>query len=228
MTTRDIPATDVSALVARAEGREAAGAAIGRACREHGFFYAVGHGVPDVLQCSLEDFARRFFAQDVERKLAIRMERGGRAWRGYFPVGAEKTSGVADVKEGLCFGAEHALDHPRVRSGTPLYGPNSFPDVPGLRACVLEYMQRLTALGHVLMEGVAIGLGLGPGYFVEHGTRDPLTLFRIFHYPQLEEGEWIDAAPGSQSARERTHGEYVVSKVRQVFPELARKVLSPS
>ena len=43
------------------------------------------------------------------------MERGGRAWRGYFPVGAELTSGRPDLKEGLYFGAELPADDPRVR-----------------------------------------------------------------------------------------------------------------
>ena len=40
------------------------------------------------------------------------MERGGRAWRGYFPVGGELTSGLPDQKEGLYLGAELPADHP--------------------------------------------------------------------------------------------------------------------
>ena len=36
------------------------------------------------------------------------MSRGGRAWRGWFPVGGELTSGRADRKEGLYVGEEHA------------------------------------------------------------------------------------------------------------------------
>jgi isopenicillin N synthase-like dioxygenase len=44
-------------------------------------------------------------------------------------------------------------------------------------------MAALTDLGHRLMSGIALGLGLPEAYFVEHGTRDPLTLFRIFNYP---------------------------------------------
>ena len=34
------------------------------------------------------------------------MADGGRAWRGYFPVGNEFTSGKPDRKEGIYFGAE--------------------------------------------------------------------------------------------------------------------------
>ena len=112
------------------------------------------------------------------------MSHGGRAWRGYFRVGDELTSGKPDQKEGLYFGQELPVDHPLVLAGTPLHGPNLFPAQPaGLREAVLEYMAALTALGQRLMTGIAVGLGLHESYFADHGTREPLTLFRIFNYP---------------------------------------------
>jgi isopenicillin N synthase-like dioxygenase len=42
------------------------------------------------------------------------------------------------------------------------------------------------------MEGIALGLGLEPGYFFDRYTRDPLILFRVFRYPALEHAteEW--------------------------------------
>jgi isopenicillin N synthase-like dioxygenase len=72
---------------------------IGEACRRHGFFYLTGHGVSEDLQERLEAQSREFFAQDVATKLEIRMELAGAAWRGYFPVGDELTSGEPDRKE---------------------------------------------------------------------------------------------------------------------------------
>jgi len=154
-----------------------------RACRRTGLFYIHGHGVDPGLFERLERESRAFFALPLDRKLAIRMERGGRAWRGYFPVGAELTSGKPDRKEGIYFGAELAENHPRVRDGTPLHGANLFPDLPGFRATVLEYMDRMTAVGQVVLRCIAQSLGLEPGTFVDHITRDPLVLFRIFNYP---------------------------------------------
>jgi isopenicillin N synthase-like dioxygenase len=116
--------------------------------------------------------------------MQIEMAHGGKAWRGYFRVGDELTSGQPDQKEGLYFGQELTADHPLVQAETPLHGPNLFPQVPaGMRSPVLQYMTALTELGHRLMGGIALGLGLPEDYFVEHGTRDPLTLFRIFNYP---------------------------------------------
>jgi len=136
------------------------------------------------LQSRLRELSREFFVQDVETKSAIRMALGGRTWRGYFRVGDELTSGKPDQKEGLYFGAELPVDDTRVLAGTPLHGPNLFPEKPaGLRAAVLEYMVALTGLGHRLMAGLALGLDLEESYFAEHGTGEPLTLFRIFNYP---------------------------------------------
>ena len=179
-----IPIIDVSDLVAGRRSQQAVADRLGEACRESGFFYIVGHGVDDTLQTRLRDLSRAFFAQDLETKLAIRMALGGRAWRGYFRVGDELTSGRPDQKEGLYFGAELRADDPRVCAGTPLHGPNLFPARPeGFRQAVLDYMAALTGLGHRLLAGLALSLGLEESYFADRITGEPLTLFRIFNYP---------------------------------------------
>jgi isopenicillin N synthase-like dioxygenase len=170
--------------VARTGDRSRAASEIARACRDSGFFYIAGHGVDESLQRQLEEACRRFFAQDLPSKMEISMDHGGPAWRGYFPIGAELTSGKADMKEGIYFGAELGPDHPRVKDGTPLHGANLFPrSVPELRDAVLAYMDAMTEVGHALMEGIALSLGLEASYFADRYTREPLTLFRIFNYP---------------------------------------------
>lgn len=156
---------------------------IHHACRESGFFYVAGHGVSEELSQRLATLSRQFFAQDLETKLAIRMERGGLAWRGFFPLGAELTSGRPDQKEGLYFGAELPAEHPKVQARVPLHGANLFPTLPDFRETVLEYLEELTELGHRLMRAMALSLGLPPAYFHDRYTADPLVLFRIFHYP---------------------------------------------
>ena len=178
-----LPVINVSALVAGGAGREQVAAQIGAACRAHGFFYVTGHGVDPALVQRLEDLSRRFFALDEPTKMRWRMALGGRAWRGYFPLGGELTSGRPDWKEGLYLGTELPADHPLVRAGTPVHGPNLFPELDGFRATVLAYIDAVTRLGHRLMEGIALSLGLPAGYFAERYTADPLILFRIFNYP---------------------------------------------
>jgi isopenicillin N synthase-like dioxygenase len=171
---RHLPVIDVSG------GIERAAPDIDAACRETGFFFLVGHGVSRDLRDRLDALAREFFALPDAEKAEIDMSRGGRAWRGWFPIGGELTSGAPDMKEGLYFGQELPP------SDTPLHGPNLFPARPeGLRAAVLEYIDVVTALGHELLRGMAIGLGLDGDWFDRNLTADPLVLFRIFHYPAL-------------------------------------------
>ena len=143
-----LPVIDVGPLTGPVSAAARAGVAgqIQAACRERGFFYVTGHGVPAGLLDQLADASAEFFALPLADKLEIAMERGGRAWRGFFPVGAELTSGRPDLKEGLYFGTELPDDDPRVQAGLPLHGRNLFPrQVPRLRPLVLAYLDALTA-----------------------------------------------------------------------------------
>jgi isopenicillin N synthase-like dioxygenase len=178
-----IPVIDIAPLVAGASTQAKTAEQIGRACRECGFFYIVGHGLDEALAQRLERLSRQFFAQDTATKMQLRMALAGRAWRGYFPVGGELTSGKPDQKEGLYFGAELPDEHPLVRAGTPIHGRNLFPAMAGFRETVLEYLAALTQVGHALMRGISLSLGLEASYFADRYTGDPLILFRIFHYP---------------------------------------------
>ncbi len=181
-----LPVIDVAPLL---DGNQAAATAavaaqIQTACRDRGFFYVTGHGVPAGLLADLADASQQFFALPLADKLEIAMDRGGRAWRGYFPVGAELTSGQPDQKEGLYFGTELAADDPRVLAGLPLHGRNLFPrQVPRLGPLVLAYLDALTTAGQAVLAGVALSLGLDAGYFAAGYTADPTILFRIFCYP---------------------------------------------
>ena len=183
-----LPLIDVTALRAGAGSTAAAmadvAAQIDEACRRNGFFRIAGHGVPTQLARRLEQAARAFFAGGDEEKSKISMDHGGAAWRGWFGVGDELTSGRPDRKEGIYFGTELPPDHPAVAAGRPLHGPNLFPAEPtDLRPAVHEWMAAMTELGRQLLEGVAAGLGLDPGWFEHNVTADPTVLFRIFHYP---------------------------------------------
>jgi isopenicillin N synthase-like dioxygenase len=118
----DLPIVDVTALVAGGDPTPAA-ALIDRACRAHGFFYVTGHGVAPDLLARLTRACAAFFALPQAAKMEIAMARGGPAWRGYFPVGAELTSGRPDLKEGLYFGAELGRDDPGCAPGCRCTAP---------------------------------------------------------------------------------------------------------
>jgi len=181
---------NVGALAKGGKGAQEAARLLRIACTETGFFYATHHGVDASLEAALERHSKQFFALPPQERMAIRMAKGGKAWRGYFPVGEELTSGQPDLKEGLYFGAELGPRDPRVRAGLPLHGANLFPEqVPALREVVLKYMEELTRVAQTLMSGVALSLNLHRDFFKNRYTADPFVLFRIFHYPPVPPNE---------------------------------------
>jgi len=80
-----LPLVDVGPVVGGGPAAAVAAVAgqIQAACRDRGFFYVTGHGVPPDLIAELADASAEFFALPLADKLEIAMERGGRAWRGY-------------------------------------------------------------------------------------------------------------------------------------------------
>jgi isopenicillin N synthase-like dioxygenase len=195
LAARTLPIIEMSALFdpARGAARAAAAREIEAACRDSGFFYVTGHGVSEAVLARLDAASRRFFALPRAAKMRIEMARGGAAWRGFFPLGGELTSGRPDLKEGIYFGTELPPDHPRVKAGWPLHGANLWPaEVPELKPAVLDTMAATIRAAQALPEGIALSLGLEAGYFARTYTAEPTVLFRIFHYP----------APGNAAAPE--------------------------
>jgi isopenicillin N synthase-like dioxygenase len=69
-----------------------------------------------------------------------------------------------------------------------MHGANLFPStVPELRTIVHDYIAAMTRLGHMLMRGISLSLGLEESYFDDHYTADPLVLLRIFNYPSQKD-----------------------------------------
>src|SRR5262245_53244458 len=115
---KTLPVIDLS----RSEGeRDRVAAQIDDAASEYGFFYVTGHGASPRVIDSILELSRHFFQLDPDVKNRMHMSRGGRAWRGYFPVGGELTSGRPDLKEGIYYGEELSEDDTRVRAGLPLH-----------------------------------------------------------------------------------------------------------
>eukprot|EP01132_Coremiostelium_polycephalum_P003684 gene3684-4589_t len=186
ITNITLPIIDISALFKEddVKGKEEVSLKIRDACLDHGFFYITGHGVSSELISQLDQLSRIFFSMDENAKMNIEMAKGGSAWRGYFKLGGELTSNLKDWKEGIYFGSELPKDHP-LSISTPIHGENLFPDaeIEDMRPTVLKYIEVMTELGHKLMEGIALSLGLEADYFYSRYTKDPLVLFRIFNYP---------------------------------------------
>ena len=128
------------------------------------------------------------------------MRHGGRAWRGWFPLGGELTSGRPDGKEGCYFGAELGPDDPRVRAAAAARRRTcSPPRCPSCATAVLEHLDAMTALGQAILRGMALGLGLPAGVVRRAPHRRPARA--VPHLP-------LPAAPPSRDdgvGRGRAH-----------------------
>ncbi|MFD1558202.1 isopenicillin N synthase family dioxygenase [Paraburkholderia silviterrae] len=179
-----LPVVDIAGLFSDdLDRRLAAARALDRSAREVGFFYVVGHGVPGSLRSALTAHARNFFALPYERKMQYYIGHS-RAHRGYVPEGEEVFGqGARDRKEAFDTGLELPADDPAVARGTPMLGPNVWPeDLPGFREAVSRYYEAVIALGRVLFRGFALALGLAEDHFDTLLKRPPSQL-RLVHYP---------------------------------------------
>lgn len=192
-----IPIIDIGALVAKdssAADKQAVADKLRAACMDHGFFLISNTGVPVEQIDQLHAVSKKFFSLSLTEKMKIRMELAGKSWRGFFPVGGELTSGVADLKEGIYFGQELPSDHP-----DPMHGPNLFPDeaVPEMREIVLQYTATVTEVAQAVARGLSLSLGLAEDALQQQYFKDPLVLFRIFNYPDSASNKEAGLAAGA-------------------------------
>lgn len=185
-----LPLIDVGPLLSADSSESAANKCaheIDSACRQSGFFRITNHGVSRELRERLDKLSREFFALNNAEKSKCAMPLAGSAWRGWFGVGDELTSGVPDRKEGLYIGEQLPASDPRVVARTPLHGANLYPQIPAeLGACADEWFAAMQHLGAALMRGVALGLQMPADWFAKTIASQPTCLFRIFHYPPVD------------------------------------------
>jgi len=162
--------------------RRRASQTLGDATRQAGFFYLVGHGVPPALGERMVRQAAAFFALPLEQKLALHIGRSANH-RGYVPPGEEAFyGGGRDRKEAFDLALDLPPDDPAVVAGTPMLGPNVWPDLPGFKADVQSYYDAVFALGRRLLRGFALALDLPEESFDAFVTKPPSQL-RLVHYP---------------------------------------------
>lgn len=158
------------------------GAALGRACRDTGFFYVKNHGVPAALLSGIFERARAFFAAPWGEKDALSISRNKHN-RGYAGLASESLDQVhADNKEAFNVGLDLSPDDPEVVAGKPFRGVNVWPATPGFRDTTLAYFNAVWRLGCDLHEAIAADLGLAPKFFEDKLDR-PMATLRLLHYP---------------------------------------------
>ncbi len=155
---------------------------LGEAARQSGFFYITGHQVTSALRQALIAQAKAFFALPLTEKMRYYIGRSI-AHRGYVPEGEEVYDvGVKDKKEAFDTGLDLSLDDEYVQAGTPMYGPNVWPEVDGFQHDVAQYYAAVMALGRTLFHAFALALDLPEEYFDAYITK-PTSQLRLVHYP---------------------------------------------
>ena len=185
-----IPVIDLGPyLTARPHASAATAAELGRALQDVGFFVIVNHGIPQTLIDATFAEARRFHAQPVDAKLALRMNEHN---NGYMMLGryAVWTSDVnandkPDLNEAFFIKRERGPADPLVRAGRRFAGPNQWPaNLPGFREAVLAYTDAVDALGRQLLPLCATALDLPPTTF-DGAFAESQFSFRLTHYPPV-------------------------------------------
>ncbi|XP_015870863.1 probable 2-oxoglutarate-dependent dioxygenase At3g50210 isoform X1 [Ziziphus jujuba] len=155
-----------------------------QACREAGFFYVKGHGIPDSLMKEVKNLTRKFFHLPYEEKLKIKMT-PATGYRGYQRIGENITKGVPDIHEAIdCYreikpGMYGAL-------GKPMEGCNLWPlDPPKFKLLMEEYISLCTDLSRNIMRGIALALGGSPYEFEGEKAGDAFWVMRLIGYPGI-------------------------------------------
>ncbi len=209
MGATPIPIVDIGPVLrGEPDGPEQAAAELSHACRNVGFYYLRGHGVPRALIDSAFEQARRFHAQPLEAKMALR---AGADNVGYMPYrgSVSRASGIylgdrPNRNEAFFMKRDLAPDHPDVLAGKRFRPLNRWPDeaaLPGFRTTALAYAEALETVAKSLLPLYARALDLAPDFFDE-AFADPQFTLRLTHYdpPEHFEDDEFSLAPHTDSS----------------------------
>ncbi|MCD7455004.1 hypothetical protein HAX54_026732 [Datura stramonium] len=181
-----------------------------QACREAGFFYVKGHGVPVSLMKEIKSITREYFHQPYEEKIKIKLS-ASTGYRGYQRIGENITKGIPDIHEAIDVSSPlpkvfelvfdwrwikplDAMDGIR-KATSNLYGANllhrrTVDARKNMPVAVILKFQAVngwyidcTDLSRKIMRGISLALG-GPANEMEGEIGgDPFWVLRIIGYP---------------------------------------------
>jgi len=160
------------------------------ACHEGvGFFYLVGHHIPQSEIEDVENLIQNIFSLPLEEKTKIDM-RLSPHFRGWEGVRREYTGGKPDVREQIDMWTE--LDPVEVEETSPKYmsllGPNQYfsDDVlPGCRDISKNWHDKCSEISAELLKAFSLALGMDENTLDERfGEKQKRTsMFKFIHYP---------------------------------------------
>lgn len=189
-----VPTLDCAAVMNGELGAvEALAPALRNALGEVGFYCLVGHGVAAELIEHTFAQTRRFHAQPLGDKLALRANEHN---VGYMPVNGYvsrssriSTSKKPNLVEALFIKRDLPQDHPDVLANKRFRSTNQWPAaLPEFRETTLQYMRALESVCQRMLPVYARAFDL-PGDFFAPAFADPQVTLRMSHYPPPETGD---------------------------------------
>lgn len=184
MSIVDIPRLDLDTYInGNAEERKRFSDAIGKAFNETGFVTITNHGLSKALIDNLYTQVKALFALPDEVKAKYEIP-GLAGQRGYTGKGKETAKGfkTPDLKEFWQIGQT-------VTDGDPI--KDQYPDniavteLPEFNTVTREVYQKLEAAGKILLQAIAVYLGLDEHYFDAH-VNNGNSILRTLHYFGIE------------------------------------------
>jgi len=169
------------------KGRLSTAAAIHAACLEFGFFYLDVSSYVDPREAEeLSRLAREFFSLPTEEKDKISRSNQDDA-RGYQRLKENVTMGKADNQEAIDF--YRPVENPDKTK--LLWGENQWPSIPGFREKYEAWIDKMKALGLMVMHAMAMGLGMTDAEWEDLKSQvdDSFWVLRIIGYPPLPDGD---------------------------------------
>jgi isopenicillin N synthase-like dioxygenase len=160
-------------------------AALRMAARDVGFFYLVGHGLPQSQVNQLFQLSRAFFALPDADKLSIQMA-NSRHFRGYTRLGDERTRGQVDWREQVDIGLEVPMLQvsPEDPPWRRLQGPNQWPQaLPSFRTAFLDWHDAAGAVACRLLQAFALALEQPANRFDALLQPVPNQVVKTIRYP---------------------------------------------
>ena len=170
MTSRTLPVIDISHT-----GRDATRCEIDAACRDWGFFQAVGHGIPARTTAALKREMRAFFAQPLDAKRAI-LRSAQNPW-GFYDQ--ELTRRTRDWKQVYDYGPP---------DGTAI-APQWPRALPGFRAAIEAFYAACDAVALKLLHVVALNLGVSATALDSVFRPAHTSYLRLNYYPRCPRPE---------------------------------------
>jgi isopenicillin N synthase-like dioxygenase len=188
VSLEEIPIIDFAPFLnGDAAARQAVAEQIAWACETIGFFYLVGHGIPEAYRAAVFERSAQFFHLPVEarRQYAVTEDCN----RGFIQSnpGASLT---ADSRVFEQYRMERDFDpaDPDLKTGSPFCQLNRWPaEIPGFGEDALAYFKALQGVSRELLRAMALGLGLAEDRFDPFVVK-PVSQMSMLYYPPLPEG----------------------------------------